>query len=139
MSTATPVRPTARSLDDVLNYEHGRLLDRFVMDHGGTIEEAAARFLALKQFLAVCAIKPGIKISSAEIDDMWHTFLLFTAPYRDFCHSYLGRFVDHEPFEAAQPGYYSITRGFASDLFGALDERYWPEEGKADCSSGCGD
>ena len=139
MSTDAPVRPTARPLGDVLGYEHGRLLERFVTDHGGDIEDAVGRFLALKQFLAVCAIKPGVKATSSEIDDMWHTFLLFTGPYREFCQMYLGRFIDHEPFEAAQPDYYDVTRAFACELFGTLDERYWPVQGKADCSSGCGD
>lgn len=33
----------------------------------------------------------------AEIDNMWHTFLLFTRDYADFCERYLGRFIHHVP------------------------------------------
>jgi hypothetical protein len=137
-TTATPLRPTARSVDEILSYELDRLLERFVADHGGTLEDAAERFESLKQFMTVCAIKPGIKVASDEIDQMWHTFLLFTIQYRDFCENWLGFFVEHEPFEEARPEYYAITRDFAEELFGELDPRYWPAEGKADCTSGCG-
>lgn len=32
-----------------------------------------------------------------EIDDMWHTFLLFTHEYTDFCHRYFGEYLHHVP------------------------------------------
>lgn len=32
-----------------------------------------------------------------EIDDMWHTFLLFTKDYSDFCQQYFDAFVHHSP------------------------------------------
>lgn len=34
----------------------------------------------------------------SDIDDMWHTFLLFTRDYQSFCRDYLGNiFFHHEP------------------------------------------
>ena len=33
----------------------------------------------------------------AEIDDMWHTFLMFTEDYANFCERYFGRFIHHSP------------------------------------------
>ena len=32
-----------------------------------------------------------------EIDDMWHTFILFTKEYREFCIKYFDKFIDHSP------------------------------------------
>ncbi len=32
-----------------------------------------------------------------EIDDMWHTFLLFTKDYMSFCEHYFGDFIHHSP------------------------------------------
>ena len=32
-----------------------------------------------------------------EIDDMWHTFLLFTKDYADFCEKYIGKYFHHSP------------------------------------------
>lgn len=28
---------------------------------------------------------------------MWHTFILFTKPYADFCEKYFGHFIHHFP------------------------------------------
>lgn len=138
MTASTSFRSTAKSLDAISSYENRRLIDRYVIDHGGTLADAHSRFEALKQFMTVCAVKPGVKVTSPEIDKMWHTFLLFTVQYRQFCLEWLGVFIEHEPFEKAQPEYYRTTREFAQDIFGVLDERFWPINGKADCSSGCG-
>jgi len=33
----------------------------------------------------------------AEIDDMWHTFLMFTQDYANFCECYFGKFIHHAP------------------------------------------
>jgi|HubBroStandDraft_6_1064221.scaffolds.fasta_scaffold1806455_1 hypothetical protein len=32
-----------------------------------------------------------------EIDDMWHTFLLHTKQYMQFCEQYFGEFIHHSP------------------------------------------
>ncbi|MGQ3889994.1 hypothetical protein ACQUW5_13310 [Legionella sp. CNM-1927-20] len=41
-----------------------------------------------------CIIHPEM----ADIDNMWHTFILFTRDYLDFCNRYLGGiFFHHEP------------------------------------------
>lgn len=34
----------------------------------------------------------------AEIDDMWHTFLLFTKDYMSFCNKYFKYYIHHVPF-----------------------------------------
>jgi hypothetical protein len=31
------------------------------------------------------------------VDIGWHTFILYTKPYADFCHDVVGRFVHHMP------------------------------------------
>lgn len=36
------------------------------------------------------------------LDEMWHTFVLFTEPYHDFCRDYLGRFIHHRPTTRAE-------------------------------------
>lgn len=32
-----------------------------------------------------------------EIDDMWHSFLLFTIDYKEFCEKYFNHFIHHIP------------------------------------------
>ena len=31
------------------------------------------------------------------IDEMWHSFIICTQDYQDFCHQYLGAFIHHSP------------------------------------------
>ncbi len=40
-----------------------------------------------------CGMYPEMR----QIDDMWHTFLLFTREYMDFCQRYFGEFLHHAP------------------------------------------
>jgi len=41
----------------------------------------------------ICSMHPEMH----EIDDMWHTFLLFTQDYDEFCKTYFSRFIHHAP------------------------------------------
>jgi len=132
-------REIPRPASEVLAYQNDRLLRRYSSDYGASMQEARRCFDALKEFLIVCAVKPGYKVTSDPVDRMWHTFLLFTKDYKQFCEENLGMFINHEPFENAAPGTYLETRAFAEAYFGRLDEQLWSVDAKADCSSGCGD
>lgn len=136
---AVTQRETLKPMPEILAYQHDRLLHRYSVDYGVSIEEARRCFNALKEFMIVCAAKPGYKVTSDPIDRMWHTFLLFTKDYKNFCEEYLGMFINHEPFEHPAPAAYMETRAFAKEYFGRLDEELWPLEAKGDCSSGCGE
>ncbi len=124
-------------ISDIMAYQNDRVLKRYEIDYQVDASEARRRFDGLKQFLFVCAVTPGYKVTSDAIDSMWHTFLLFTRDYREFCTSYLGIFINHEPFEIPSPESYVTTRNRAREIFGALDEALWPREAKISCSSGC--
>ncbi len=132
------LRSTKMSVEEIMSYRNDRLLKRYREDFGASTEEAERCFKALKEFMVICAVKPGYKVTSDPIDKMWHTFLLFTKDYYDFCENSLGIFIDHEPFETAAPWAYLETRTFAKSFFGDLDEKLWSPDAKADCSSGCG-
>ncbi len=132
-------RSTRMPVDEVLRYSNPRVIERHLQDYQISRETATRRFDGLKQFMLVAAIMPGQKVTSPDIDAMWHTFLLFTRDYRQFCSDYLGRFIEHEPFETAAPWAYEKTRERATALLGPLDKELWPIQAKADCSSGCGE
>ncbi|MFZ2315014.1 MAG: hypothetical protein WAW86_05070 [Gammaproteobacteria bacterium] len=51
------------------------------------------RFPENRELNFICGIHSEMK----EIDDMWHTFLLFTKDYLSFCKQYFGRFFHHSP------------------------------------------
>lgn len=132
------LRETHKPLDEIMAYQNDRVIQRYMLDYGASREEAEKCFTELKRFLLVCAVKTGYKVTSQPIDSMWHTFLLFTKAYKEFCEEYLGRFVNHEPFEEARPHVYLETRSFTADFFGHIDEKFWPMEAKMPCTSGEG-
>lgn len=135
--TDAQTRPIRVPVDEVLKYANPRVIERHVQDNQISREIAIRRFDGLKQFMLVAAVMPGRKVTSPDIDAMWHTFLLFTKDYREFCTDYLGMFIEHEPFETAAPWAYEKTRERALALLGPLDKELWPVQAKADCSSGC--
>ena len=56
-------------------------------------QEEKLSFPENNEFDFICVIHSEMK----EIDDMWHTFLLFTKDYISFCQQYLGKFFHHSP------------------------------------------
>ncbi len=51
----------------------------------------------------LCAVTTGdqnavaINAELTFLDEMWHTFILFTRDYAQFCHRYLGGYIHHAP------------------------------------------
>jgi hypothetical protein len=81
------------------------LIERLCEKQGLSIDEAEELVTSMKQFLVLAAIKPDTTTyalsPTAVIDEAWHQFLLYTAHYRDFCQTYIGFFVDHQPWDMA--------------------------------------
>lgn len=53
-----------------------------------------------KKFLLLSANNPGKVFITPElfiIDQMWHTFILFTHDYHKFCIDNVGRYLHHQP------------------------------------------
>jgi hypothetical protein len=96
---------------------------------GVPVHEAGRRFEGLKQFLFVCAAAPGTHTPSGVVAPAWRSFLLATREYRQFCHGYLGRFVDHRTIGAPSGEAYLATRRIAEGVLGRLDEELWPTGG----------
>lgn len=103
-------------LADVLRYANPAVVasftDRFAVDreHAQQLFEDVLRWLWLcgrlradlraDEAAVACrmlAITPSMRL----IDEMWHTFMLFSADYRELCEMYMGGFIDHVPERAS--------------------------------------
>jgi hypothetical protein len=100
-------------LDSILNYHNPAVIERYNFDYpNNTLSASEAlkhvgRYLWIckkhqqdrleypnnKKFDFDCAIHPEMQ----EIDDMWHTFILFTEDYMDYCNVYFGHYMHHRP------------------------------------------
>ena len=51
-----------------------------------------------KKFMALIALgHRDISMTSPEVDEVWHNFILFTYEYANFCSDFIGEFVHHVP------------------------------------------
>jgi hypothetical protein len=100
-------------LPTLLLYKNTYVLNRYAIDHPNNqlgSEEAFEELLKFiwlsqkhtsdkaqhpeeKELNFICGIHAEMK----EIDDMWHTFLLFTKDYMCFCQQYFGKYFHHLP------------------------------------------
>jgi len=92
----------ASSLDRVLAYRNDDVIDAFTAAYNVSREEAEDIFREMLRFLWFCQNSDQEYLRLIDtpiliIDEMWHTFILFTKSYRDFCIAYFGRFVHHGP------------------------------------------
>lgn len=75
-----------------------QLTARIVRDHPELAADLPARIMdQALAFLAACATAAEPLGPSALVDIGWHTFILHTRDYADFCQRIAGRFIHHQP------------------------------------------
>lgn len=102
------------SLAKVLSYQNEVVISRYERDYPNSKIPGKTVFTELLKYIWLgckhsfdCRLNPTdetlhfnctVHKEMKEIDNMWHTFLLFTREYQRFCHEYLeGVFFHHEP------------------------------------------
>lgn len=93
------------SLTQALGYSNDRIVWRFAELYDLPFAEAEDIFTETKKWLWLNA-QPGIPslfVSDAMmiIDEMWHTFILFTSEYTSYCEEYYGGYIHHAPVTRA--------------------------------------
>jgi len=101
--TATTILPV--TLAEVLAYRHPGVVRRYAKEQHASREEAEEIFQETLKWLYLCGCSLREDVSCAmtpeivKLDEMWHTFLMFTRDYADFCERYFGGFLHHVPNE----------------------------------------
>ena len=112
------------ALETVLAYRHDGVVARYRRDHGGTEADAQEVFEGLLAFLYLSArsielqdseVVVGMYPEILKLDWMWHSFILHTRDYADFCQRHFGFFLHHEPAAPASDGQAS-RRGDDAEL-----------------------
>jgi hypothetical protein len=126
-------------LDELCAYENPELIARFCKDYD--VSEDRAR-LILKDLLRYFWLTVRLREVRGEgsafrmwrhyliLDEMWHTFLLYTQEYQAFCEKYFGYFLHHVPTPTLEAGGAKEDSGATrrADLESALDF-VWDELG----------
>jgi hypothetical protein len=75
-----------------------RLVSRIVLDHQLDHQLAERIMTEALAFLRACGANPDVPLSpSLQVDIGWHTFILYTREYAEFCQRVAGRFIHHLP------------------------------------------
>ncbi|CAM3030912.1 Uncharacterized conserved protein [Legionella steigerwaltii] len=101
-------------LNQLVHYKNDKIISRYDKDYPSATMQAEDALEELMKFIWLCMKQKSEKYSNpgndflnfscvihpemVDIDNMWHTFLLFTKDYHAFCSEYLGGiFFHHEP------------------------------------------
>ncbi|MFG2102513.1 glycine-rich domain-containing protein [Micromonospora echinaurantiaca] len=123
-----------------------QLTARIAHDHPELASDLPARIMdQALAFLAACATATDPLGPSDLVDIGWHTFILHTREYADFCQRIAGRFIHHQPEPTPddppsrpEPIGAPISRATAAIAAAgfALDHELWGGP-VADCTSKC--
>ncbi|WP_435255357.1 hypothetical protein [Tenacibaculum sp. A30] len=103
MKNTFPTKVKISPLEEVLKYENKNVIDRFMNYFSTSKDEANIIFNETKKWLWLCAKsfedKTSIYINNdlLIIDEMWHTFIIFTLDYELFCKKYFNTLIHHVP------------------------------------------
>lgn len=76
-----------------------RLVSRIRKDHPEVDEALAERIMnETLAFIHACANGVATRLApSPSVDIGWHTFILYTKSYTEFCETHAGKYIHHEP------------------------------------------
>ena len=91
------------TLEKVLEYRNADVVDNFCATFALPRDEAEVLFQDVLRWLwlsnkaheshTAMFVDPTMQL----FDEMWHTFILFTRDYQEFCDRYFGFYVHHKP------------------------------------------
>jgi hypothetical protein len=88
--------------DRILSYSNEKVIEAFCKNYSVSTKEAEDIFLQLMKWFLFCTDSRtenyrNIDDATLIIDEMWHTFILFTPDYFKFCEEHFGYYVHHMP------------------------------------------
>jgi hypothetical protein len=131
-----------------------RLIARIAAEHPDLAADTPARILdQALAFLETCATAPEPIGPSALVDIGWHTFILYTHEYMEFCDRVAGRYIHHVPDDTPTGDEWpTVPRPRSATLATTVaamrragfevDMPLWTMNGSADCTQcheGCHD
>jgi hypothetical protein len=118
---------TLRQLDfDAMADRYTPVVGKIAREHRVRRPTARRWFIEMLKFLDVCSQTDSSQAPPVRVDKAWHTFILFTREYSEYCTRRFGSFIHHEPWESSDASAYEFTYLEAKARFGDLDRRIWP-------------
>lgn len=82
-----------------IEFEFEPLRHRMIDRYNWTNERYDEAFKGYKKYIQqVITTGKSVEPESADVDELWHNHILFTRDYLEFCKTYAGYFIHHEPY-----------------------------------------
>ena len=127
-----------------MSFPMTRIVERYRKEHGVGEQDASLHERELRRYLYVAARYPKERWPMvASIDNLWHTFILFTQEYQRFCGALGVPYIHHDPLpEGANPllsakAYHRFLTVYRAE-FGEPPNSVWPvalKGGDSNCFS----
>lgn len=118
-----------------------RLVNRIQKDNSLLSRETAEMIMdGALGFLKLCADHPGNGFAPSKMVDIgWHTFLMYTREYQEFCQRVAGHFIHHAPNDILGKTYFTAkyTKVFMNGIAMAYNPSVWGKS--AECGDGGAD
>jgi hypothetical protein len=136
MTTELIVEGTAEKAEqsaNIASWDMSMVLQYLVERKGWTLTQCADLEREYKRYISLCLSYPDEKLTpSRDVDEVWHTHILFTKNYRRFCQAVNGAYLDHSPHLEADKKNPELkklpqrTMELYERHFGKADSRIWP-------------
>lgn len=84
--------------DKISTFDFGKVVQKYTKEHKVSSDTASEILLELKRWLTLCVLHPeNAYATGGTVDEMWHTFILFTKDYARFCEDVTCIFIHHSP------------------------------------------
>ena len=92
----------ASLISKIMDYPMGTIMKRCQKDFGYDAHEIKILEKELKRYLSLVIIERSMNqqtsgMYSTDVDNLWHTFILFTKEYTAFSETFTGKYIHHAP------------------------------------------
>jgi hypothetical protein len=85
-------------VETAIQYPIDEIIARYAAEQDVPLDVAQEHAREVKRFLVLCALNPHRNYGMrGPIDEFWHTFVIFSAKYMEFCNRISGRYIHHFP------------------------------------------
>lgn len=99
----TSIEINKLDIERAMSFPMEDILVRYSSEHSIPPEIAIEHERELKRYLVMSVLNPNAKYSMAgPVDNLWHTFILFTQKYVKFCEQLAGHFIHHIPTSSSE-------------------------------------
>jgi hypothetical protein len=91
-------------LDQLASYDLGFLKERFTDAHPCSDSDFAKTVEEFKRFMTLVAKQDApLAVMSKSVDELWHTFIIHSPQYHEFCEKIFGEYIHHQPHGPQTP------------------------------------